>query len=448
MQTRDDLQKHLEAIDFEGSISELLSILKQTHQDQLEHFESDIHLDVLETKQLIGALHEKLEEYDEAIKAFEDALEIQKKLAGSQDPTHYHEYEKDIERIRHKKESRDKQNCLYQLSFFPHFDWNDENTLRPFENKLSEMINLINLLTTDKEHIEPVVAERCYELATYYNHAKYQPNEALPYLLMAYNTYHSLPEDHLKNNEIAWVKNHLALTYYQKYVLAKQQNLKDEMSEYYRASDTYCAQLLNHHAYQDSSQPKLLSFTHCIKGQLSYKTHNYDMAIDHYQHSLELYEKLNVIDVSYAQIKTRYARALTRQKNCSVDPAVIFNELEEFWKSQENYTENHYAAKFFLSYADCLVKIDKTLALEKYAISHNTFSKVYGDQSTIAGYVAKKISSTEAKLAREKKQHNVTASSSSASFWKKDKHIILGVAAGIGLAAALTYSLKKPNGSH
>src|SRR3990167_4431669 len=276
------------------------------------------------------------------------------------------------------------------------FDWNDYRTIEPNKAKVAVLElfieKMLPSLSTLKESDKYAFGQLCFKLGSFYNHIKRTPAPALHKLLIA--------EGILTSNELAWVKNHIAFSFQQKLAASKREKNEEEIKENTTfAMEYYNQRIKQHGSIEETDAIKITAFAYCVKALAEYEVDQLDAAVKSYRFALDLYEKHGLLDDQYARAKNRYAQFLVEKKN-HVDANNAFDELEKYWSEKQDGL-NPYPARFYVSYADYLVKIQPdnlALALEKYKKAYEILRVTDGEQSPFTKDIFKKVSEIQEKL--------------------------------------------------
>ncbi|HLB42354.1 MAG TPA: hypothetical protein VJN02_05825 [Gammaproteobacteria bacterium] len=278
------------------------------------------------------------------------------------------------------------------------FDWNDYRTIESNKKKIDEIEVAIekaaSSIGTLDEKERQALGQLCYKLGTFYNHIKRTPVPAFEKLLIA--------EKILTNNELAWVKNHIAFSYQQILAAAKREKNVEKIEENKTQALEYCNQVIKQYESLEKSDVefiKIAAFAYCVRALVEYEADQLDIAVNSYRFALDLYEKHGLLDDQYARAKNRYAQFLVEQQN-DVEANKAFEELEKYWSEKQDNL-NPYPARFYVSYAHYLTKMqleDLALILEKYKKAYDILHAIEGEQSLFTKDVYKKISEIQEKL--------------------------------------------------
>lgn len=272
------------------------------------------------------------------------------------------------------------------------FDWNDYRTIEPNKQKIEKIEKNIYKAVSEKQSL----GQLCYRLGTYYNHIKRTPAPALEKLLIA--------EELLAEKELAWVKNHIAYSYQQMLAAAKKENNVEDIESNKIKAMEYCNQVIQQYEkFEDIESIKITAFAYCVKALTEYEVDQLETGVKSYRFALDLYENYDLRDDQYARAKNRYTQFLAEQKNYS-EANKMFEELEKYWsESQDDF--NPYQARFYVSYADYLVKTQPDTpapALEKYKKAYEILRVTDGEQSPFTKDIFKKVSEIQEKLSVDK----------------------------------------------
>ncbi len=280
------------------------------------------------------------------------------------------------------------------------FDWNDYRTIESNKNKIAEIESAIEKampsIGTLEERERQALGLLCYKLGTFYNHIKRTPAPALEKLLIA--------EKILANKELAWTKNHIAFSYQQMLASAKREKNVEKTEENKTQAIEYCSQVIKRHESLEEKESdvesiKVTAFAYCVKALAEYEVNELEMAVKSYRFALDLYEKHGLLDDQYARAKNRYAQFLVDQKNYA-EANKAFSELEKYWLEKQDDL-NPYPARFYVSYADYLAKVQPenlTIILEKYKKAYEILRVTDGEQSPFTKDIFKKVSEIQEKL--------------------------------------------------
>lgn len=297
----------------------------------------------------------------------------------------------------------------YNQSF--NFDWNDYRTIKPCKEQLAEISNFLsnknNIDQAIKDGEEQELASLCYKLGTYYNHIKPDPKTA-PDLAIHYL---STAEKFFKGEQLAWVHNHVAFSYQQKLALAKKDKKQDDMADHVIAVHHYCnlAQQ-DYHLSNEIPHVKICAFSDCVRALGEYEVNEIIEAIADYRHALDLYEMIDALDDQYARAKNRWAMMLGDHNQYEVAEEA-FAELENYWAKRDD-AQNPYPARFYVSYADFLMKRypdNLQLALDKYKKAHLILCVTDGNDAGFTQDIKKKILALEEKISAQQKSNYTPA---------------------------------------
>jgi tetratricopeptide (TPR) repeat protein len=274
-----------------------------------------------------------------------------------------------------------------ELIKHPEFDWNLPVTFEAYKQNLPRHISnvqtiarIIHFLNDRKEAAD--YYKKILELGTYYNHLGRDPEAALRYLVLT-NTVHA------NNHPAMWAQLHKAFSYQQLLAGAKKNHSAWEIDYFQKkAKEFYTPYLPKPENNHDQAKVKIVAFAWCLKALTEYELVDLQAlqtndakaqadlktAVDSYKTAIEMYEEIAAIDNQYARVKNRYAQILAESPTPipgHPKPIEVFRALEAYWQENADAT-NPYPARFFVSYADFLVKVNAvgTLqlarAIEKY----------------------------------------------------------------------------------
>lgn len=293
----------------------------------------------------------------------------------------------------------------YNQSF--NFDWNDYRTIKPCKEQLAEVSNFLsnqdNIDQAIKDGEEQELASLCYKLGTYYNHIKPDPKKA-PDLAIAKLR---IAEKIFKGEQLAWVQNHLAFSYQQKLAFAKRDNKQDEMDRYINTLHYYCNETKGNFLSQTRpNHVKIHAFSDCVRALGEYEVDDIKEAIADYRHALDLYEMIGALDDQYARAKSRWAMMLGDDNQYELAEQA-FAELGDYWSKRDD-AQNPYPARFYVSYADYLIKRypdNLQLALDKYKKAHLILCVTDGNEAGFTQDIKKKILALEEKISAQQKSN-------------------------------------------
>jgi len=272
------------------------------------------------------------------------------------------------QKIDNMHTSKREQTYSYNLGF--RFNWNDYRTIKASEAKLAEIGSF-----QDNDNEREDFAYLCYQVGTFYNHIKREPDFALPYLYFA--------KQRLTGDQLAWTQNHLAFSYQQK--------------KYYLPALQYCQAVKSQ--YENANSPeqiKIVAFAHCVQALTEYEMGKMTDALASYRLALDLYEKIGALDDQYARAKNRWAMMLVENKQTD-EAQKAFGELENYWTKNQD-TLNPYPARFYNTYGDFLKTKstpDLAGALDKFKNAHQILCVTDGKENKFTQDVANKIQEVE-----------------------------------------------------
>lgn len=300
--------------------------------------------------------------------------------------------------------SRDKQvssSSLQTLNEEFTFDWNDYRTIESNKKKIDELESTIEKVMPSVDTLEEKERQAlgllCYKLGTFYNHIKRTPAPAFEKLLIAKKI--------LADKKLAWAKNHIAFSYQQTLAAAKREKNVEKIEKNATQTMEYCNQVIRQYEILEKSDVesiKIAAFAYCVRALAEYEVNQLDIAVKSYRFALDLYEKYGLLDDQYARAKNRYAQFLVEQKN-HVEANKTFEELEKYWLEKKD-SLNPYPARFYVSYADYLVKIQQenlAIALEKYTKAYEILCMTDGEQSPFTKDIYNKVFEIQEKLSRD-----------------------------------------------
>jgi len=268
------------------------------------------------------------------------------------------------------------------------FDWNDYRSIKPARKKIREIEarieQAVDLTAEFLIHEKQALGSLCYKAAIFYNHIERNPDAAIRMLSRAeiyLNRYLNPGINDRFAYSTAWIGNHFAYSWQQKFSASK--NIRDKERAF-----NYCNWvILNYGNYgknqdgtfADIESAKLTGFAYCVKGLTEYKSDQLDQAIKDYRYALDLYEKNQLIDDQYARAKNRYAQILMENNN--IDEAnKMFGEVEKYWSEKsEKENDNIYKARFYSSNVKYMEKMNAENAVLVQKISETVFNKILGN---------------------------------------------------------------------
>jgi tetratricopeptide (TPR) repeat protein len=250
----------------------------------------------------------------------------------------------------------------YEKDF--NFDWEQFTTILPNKNKIKAIEAYISTLNATQtiEHLTSSdrkdLGKLLYKLGTYYTHVSRQPKLAIIKLYEADKLLNT-------NQDKAWIYNHLAYAYEQKYaksadVLSKEKGL-------------YYTNLVMTRLYPDHSN-KAVAFAYCVQGLILNDSYDYKNAEESFRHALLIYEMLDNKGDQYARAKNRLADIILDQNGRDNEAITLFKNLKAYWSAKQNINEDPYAARNLLSLGRAYLKIGE---YRRANIEINNAIKIY-----------------------------------------------------------------------
>lgn len=268
------------------------------------------------------------------------------------------------------------------------FNWNDYRTIPKNQAKIDEIASIIKVSSYPEDSkSQQELGQLAYKAGTFYNHIKRDPHAAIETLTIA--------EQLLKNEERAWVQNHLAFSYQQKLAFANKSGNANEAEQNGQKAIEYCDQAINQFSIDQKTsleQIKIIAFAYCVKALIEYENKQLDTALQSYRYALNLYEKHHLLDDQYIRAKNRWAMMLAENKQME-QAKQAFEEIEHYWMQHQDPL-NPYPARFYVMYGDFLKNSHDDhweLALEKYQIAYEILKKIEGENSSFVKDVRKKM---------------------------------------------------------
>ncbi|MBA3661700.1 MAG: tetratricopeptide repeat protein [Gammaproteobacteria bacterium] len=250
------------------------------------------------------------------------------------------------------------------------FDWNRYVTIEPNKLKIANVEAFIatlgdpvTLSLLDRQALGKIF----YKLGTFYTHIERKSDLAIAKLSKA-DQLLSIPKDK------AWIYNHLAYAYEQKFAASK--NVIDKK----RALDfthKVIAVLYPGHRNQE------VAFAYCVRGLIHNDAKDFDHAEKNYRLALHLYEKMpNGKDDQYARAKNRLAHIILDQTGREKEALTLLEEVKNYWQTSGKITHDPYAARNLLSLGEAYLKVGNAIhARREFENAILIYKNVYGQDN-------------------------------------------------------------------
>lgn len=271
------------------------------------------------------------------------------------------------------------------------FDWNqydsipaNKKQLADIEKGLVKIQKFSNLTPAEQQSLGQLL----YKLGTYYTHVSREPNLAIKRL--------NLADSLVKNKEtLAWIDNHLAYAYEQKYAAEREAADREK-------SLSYSNKVIN--TLYPNEKNKMVAFAYCVKALVEDEAQDYKTAESSFKTALSIYDTLpNGKDDQYARAQNRLADIMLDQDGRDPEAVTLLKQLQTYWHSKGDISHNPYAARNLLSLGRAYLKMgDTTAAQNTFKAALEIYTNVYGPQSKMLSFPYQQLSLSYARAGNQK----------------------------------------------